>query len=129
MRTSSTALFVSTLVMILGAGCATPGITSAGARVSASEAPPPATCSPLGEVSGHSGGQFSGQFIDNHALVGSALNDARNAAATLGADYLHISQPQLGVYYGSTRTASYGGRAYRCGPPETRAGSAPVATR
>lgn len=94
--------------------CATTAITPAGARVAASEAPPPASCVPLGDVEGRAGGQLSGAFVDNDALVASALNEARNKAGERGGDYLYISKPQLGVYYGSTRSAGVGGRAYRC---------------
>ena len=48
------------------------------------------------------------------ALVGAALNDVRNEAGKRGADYVYVGKPQLGIYYGSTRSASFGGRAYRC---------------
>ncbi len=94
--------------------CATPQITSAGMRVTASESPPPRGCQSLGDVTGRGGGQFAGAFVDNDAIVGSALNEVRNDAGARGADYVHVGKPQLGVYYGSTRSAAFGGRAYRC---------------
>ncbi|MBX3228409.1 MAG: DUF4156 domain-containing protein [Labilithrix sp.] len=97
--------------------CATKPISPAGARVTASEMPPPPSCTALGEVKGRAGGQVTGQFVDGDALVGAALDDVRNEAGALGADYVYVGKPQYGVYFGSVRSASFGGRAYRCSDP------------
>lgn len=81
--------------------------------MTASEQPPPVGCVPLGEVSGRAGGQFQ-RLQESDALVGAALDDARNETGRRGGDFVHVGKPQLGVYYGSVRSASFGGRAYRC---------------
>jgi hypothetical protein len=91
-----------------------PSTSPSGARVTASEAPPPSSCKALGDVAGGAGGQFAGAFTDNDAIVAGALNDVRNEAGARGADYVYVGKPQLGVYFGSTRSAAFGGRAYRC---------------
>lgn len=107
-------LGVLCVVAVTCMACASPRITAAGARVTASESPPPANCQPLGDVAGRAGGQLGGAFVDNDALIAGALNDARNEAGARGADYVYVGKPQLGVYLGSTRSAAFGGRAYRC---------------
>ena len=101
------------LVAISSTACI-PSISPSGARVTASEAAPPGNCKALGDVAGRAGGQFAGAFIDNDGIVAGALNDVRNEAGTRGADYVYVGKPQLGVYLGSTRSAAFGGRAYRC---------------
>jgi hypothetical protein len=114
MRDPAWLVLLATILAMACGACATPHVTSAGRRVTASEVPPPATCEPLGDVSGRAGGQFAGTFVDSDALVGAALNDARNEAGRRGGDYVYVGKPQLGVYFGSTRSAAFGGRAYRC---------------
>ena len=49
-----------------------------------------------------------------HAVKAYALNDLRNAAGALAADYVHRSEPTFSAPYGHVTQADYHGYAYRC---------------
>jgi hypothetical protein len=110
-------------LLALGA-CAHARLSPQGARVSASsgtaaeEGFEPSSCTSLGFVVGRGGGAFGGGWMANDALVEAAMNDLRNKAASLGANYIKYDSPQLGVAGGSgsttTSTATVSGMAYRC---------------
>ncbi|MEZ4374437.1 MAG: DUF4156 domain-containing protein [Polyangiaceae bacterium] len=117
------------LVALAGAGCVTP--LEQGRGVEMSGGPPgmsgfdPSNCVQLGFVVGHAGG-LGGQWITNDTLIESAMNDLRNQAAELGANFIQYDTPTLGVLEGNsgsnTTTATVSGVAYRCddrGSPET----------
>lgn len=117
------------LVTLCGGGCVTP--LEQGRGVEMSGGPPamsgfdPSNCVQLGFVVGHSGG-LGGEWITNDTLIESAMNDLRNQAAELGANFIQYDTPTLGVLEGNhgsnTTTATVSGVAYRCddrGSPET----------
>jgi hypothetical protein len=101
------------LATLMSAACATGqvGLTAAGAEIVTSPNPPSLTCQNLGTLVGsHHGGVSDG--AEYH--VQGALNDARNQAASMGANYAQLTTPQLipGRFgtYGAIVTAT----AFRC---------------
>jgi hypothetical protein len=77
----------------------------------------PSSCEMLGTVVGKGGG-LGGAWLSNEALVESAMNDLRNKAASLGANYVQHGDPQLGggnsAAMTSNTSAVVTGTAYRC---------------
>lgn len=118
------------MVAALGAfGCRTSGLKKGAENVSAGRNPPPPGCKSLGYLTGRGGGTFGGAYISNESLIEYALNDLRNQAAALGANYIQHDPPQLGGGDGTTTTATMTGTAYQCPkgtPIETAAGSTPA---
>lgn len=54
-------------------------------------------------------------MIANDDLIESAMNDLRNKAAKVGADYVQHDPPQMGHGDGTTTTVTISGTAYKCG--------------
>jgi hypothetical protein len=54
-------------------------------------------------------------MISNDSLVEYAMNDLRNKAAKVGADYVQHDPPQMGQGDGTTTTVTISGTAYKCG--------------
>lgn len=115
-------------------GCQTAHLSSKGANVATSSTAPvdagwdPASCTQLGYVVGRGGGSFGGGWISNEELVRYAMNDLRNKAAALGANYVQHDSPGMGQSGSggatTTSTATVSGTAYRC----TQKGGATVAS-
>jgi uncharacterized protein YbjQ (UPF0145 family) len=63
---------------------------------------------------GKGGGTFGGSWIANEDLIEYAMNDMRNQAAELGANYVQHDPPTLGQGEGTTTTATITGTAYQC---------------
>jgi hypothetical protein len=107
--------------------CATSGLTPAGQAVLTSQSAPvdqgypPGSCKSLGYLVGRGGGSFGGGWLSNDSLVEYAMNDLRNKAAALGANYIQHDSPQLGVSGSNgsttTSTATVSGTAYKCKEP------------
>ncbi len=107
------------LLMVTIASCKRAELTNDGSTVVTGQGgPPAASCKPLGSVVGSGGGAFGGAYISNESLMEYALNDLRNKAAKLGANYVTHGQPQLGMAGDkestSTTTATVVGSAYNC---------------
>jgi hypothetical protein len=104
------------LVLSAGAlpGCLTTSLSDGGAKVAVSRNPAPAGCAPAGYVTGEGGGTFGGEYISNDDLIEYAMNDLRNKAADLGANFIQQDPPQLGSGRGTTTTVTITGTAYRC---------------
>lgn len=54
-------------------------------------------------------------MIANDDLIEYAMNDLRNKAAKVGADYVQHDPPQMGHGDGTTTTVTISGTAYKCG--------------
>lgn len=128
-------------LLLMGTGCRTADLTKGGSAVQISPSAPvdhgfdPQACKSLGYLSGRGGGTFGGGYISNDQLVQYAMNDLRNQAAQLGANYVQHDSPQLGVGGGentTTTTATVNGTAYLCegAPAQARpaASTAPAET-
>ena len=111
---ASLASGLALLAAPLLAGCSTPALSPAAARVVVSRNPPPASCSAVGYLVGEGGGTFGGKWISNQDLIDYAMNDLRNKASEKGANYVQSDPPQLGNGHGTTTTATITGTAYRC---------------
>jgi hypothetical protein len=104
--------------------CSTAELSKKGADVITSQSAPvdsgydPKTCKHLGFVIGNGGGAFGGAWISNENLVQYAMNDLRNKAAQLGANFVQHDTPQMGVSGDNkgtnTTTATVSGNAYFC---------------
>ncbi len=107
------------MLALSSAGCATSALSPRGAQVAATRNPPPADCVAVKYIVGKGGGTFGGKWIANDDLVEYAMNDLRNQAAKVGANYVQHDPPQLGNGNGTTTTATIPGTAYRCNGPTT----------
>ena len=100
-------------VGMLVASCKTARLTEAGAQVAASPNPPVPGCQPLGSLTGKAGGD-AGAYISEQDLTTYALNDLRNQAANLGANYVQHSPPAKEATGSTVTSISFAGTAYRC---------------
>lgn len=91
---------------ILISGCASIQVDPQAARIISSPNPAPKGCKYLGQVVGNQGNFFTGGFTSNANLEEGAMNDLRNKAAKLGANYVQLVTNRAGVT-GST-TGSFG---------------------
>jgi hypothetical protein len=127
---------VATLVIISAASCKTAELSGGGAQVATSQSAPvdsgwdPESCESLGYVVGRGGGSFGGAWISNEELITYAMNDLRNQAAELGANFVQHDTPtmgQTGSENGSnTTTATVSGTAYSCKRKAAKAPAAPT---
>lgn len=78
--------------------------------------PPAPSCERIADVQGRAGGAIEGSVVglDRDGLAAYALNDLRNAAGAIGADYVYRSEPTFSAPYGHVTLADYNGYAYRC---------------
>jgi hypothetical protein len=103
---------------LLGASaCKTSDLTPAAANVAAGRSAAGTGCKPLKYLTGKGGGTFGGGFISNEDLIEYALNDLRNQASELGANYVQHDPPQLGSGDGTTTSVTITGTAYQCPKP------------
>jgi hypothetical protein len=116
-------LILASLLAVLCFGCGAAELSPAGAKVvtslngPSSEGYPSESCKLLGPVTGEGGGA-GGALISNDELMRYALNDLRNNAASMGANFVQYSSPQLGVSGDkngtNTTSATVMGNAYDC---------------
>lgn len=93
------------------AGCATVALTPEAAKVIVVTSAPSA-CRSLGSVFGQGGGYWTvGEFVPNEKLVESAMADARNKAAKLGATHVLAGPVQI---TGESTTATVTATAFAC---------------
>jgi Domain of unknown function (DUF4156) len=84
------------------AGCKTQELSNGGAKVAISPCAPmdsgwdPTSCKSLGYLVGRGGASFGGGWISNNQLIEYAMNDLRNQAAKLGANFIQHDPPTLG---------------------------------
>jgi hypothetical protein len=117
-------LAIGILVLLSATGCRTAGLSPSGAQVATSQSAPldsgwdPASCRSLGYVVGRGGGSFSGGWLTNEDLIAYAMNDLRNRAANLGANFIQHDSPTMGQAGNNngttTTTATISGTAYIC---------------
>jgi hypothetical protein len=120
-RRGSAAGFVCAVCCL---ACQTAQLSTGGAKVATAASAPvdsgwdPASCKDLGYIVGRGGGSFGGGWITNEDLINYAMNDLRNKAAALGANYVQHDTPTLGVSGSkgstTTSTATVSGTAFLC---------------
>lgn len=87
--------YIIGLTMVLCA-CSSIQPTEAGQKVMASTNPAPKGCKYLGQVSGNQGNFFTGDWTSNKNLEEGSMNDLRNNAAELGANYVQLLTNRAG---------------------------------
>ena len=124
-------LSISALTIVIS-GCASIPAEPGAARVISSPNAAPKQCKFVAQVVGNQGNFFTGGFTSNRNLEEGAMNDIRNKAAKLGANYIQLVTNRAGIT-GSTSGSfsSHGGymsggseqtnvtnlgNAYRCPP-------------
>jgi len=122
---------ISALAVFISS-CASIQIDPQAARIIASPNAAPKACKFVGQVIGNQGNFFTGGFTSNRNLEEGAMNDLRNKAHKIGANYIQIITSRSGVT-GSTSGSFDGhggyvsggtqqtnitnlGNAYRCPP-------------
>jgi len=91
------------VLSIMLAGCAATPLIPQANRIIASPNPAPKNCKYVGQVVGNQGNFFSGSYTSNQHLEEGAMNDMKNKAATLGANYIQLITNRAG------NTGSIGG--------------------
>ncbi|KTC93387.1 DUF4156 domain-containing protein [Legionella cincinnatiensis] len=86
-----------TALSILISSCASISADPQTARIIASPSPVPKGCKYLGQVVGNQGNFFTGSFTSNRNLEEGAMNDLKNKAAKLGANYIQLVTNRAGV--------------------------------
>lgn len=83
------------LALILS-GCASIKLDQQAVRVIASPNPAPKGCKYVGQVVGNQGNFFTGDWTSNKNLEEGAMNDLKNKASRLGANYIQIITNRAG---------------------------------
>jgi hypothetical protein len=118
--------------VLLVSSCASIQVEPQATRIIASPNKAPQGCKYLGQAVGNQGNFFTGGFTSNRNLEEGAMNDIKNKASKLGANYIQVVTNRAGMT-GST-SGSFGshggymsgsqqqtnvtnlGNAYRCPP-------------
>lgn len=87
---------ISVMTALVG-GCAAIPAGPETVKVIASPNPAPKMCKYLGQVVGNQGNFFTGEFTSNRNLEEGAMNDLKNKAVKLGANYIQIITNRAGV--------------------------------
>lgn len=90
-------------ISIVLAGCAATPMEPQATRVIASPNPAPKSCKYVGQVVGNQGNFFTGGYTSNRNLEEGAMNDMKNKASKLGANYIQLITNRAG------NTGSMGG--------------------
>lgn len=101
-------LCISALTLMVS-GCASIPMDPQAARIIAAPDPAPKGCKYLGQVVGNQGNFFTGGYTSNRNLEEGAMNDLKNKASKLGANYIQLITNRAGV------TGSMGGSFDRQG--------------
>lgn len=107
-------------------GCSALQLKAEAARVIVSKNAPPKSCKFVASVTGGQGNFLTGGYTSNKNLAEGAMNDLKNKASELGANYVQLETNQAGVtgsggYYGGSMSqtdVTNTGNAYRCNPEE-----------
>lgn len=100
------------------AGCSATALSPQAAAVELSPNPAPKGCKYVGNITGNQGNFFTGSWTSNKNLEQGAVNDVKNQAANLGANYVQLITNRAGVtgaQGGQSQTnVTMSGNAYRC---------------
>ena len=125
LRGAALGLLASLLV-----GCAASPLQSGAERVIVARQTPPQSCKFVGAVVGSQGDFLTGPYTSNKNLAQGALNDLRNRAFALGANFVSLQSETAGQTGGGSSyegTGSYSsgqtdvtktGNAYTCPPKD-----------
>lgn len=111
------------LPFLLGACASTTTLTDSGSKVVLSDIPPiGANCRLLGQVIGKQGDFITGEWTSNEDLEAGGLNDLKNKAAAMGANYVELLTTRSGgtgafgavVGFSDETNITNSGNAYKC---------------
>ena len=85
-----------TVASITLAGCAAIPLEPQANRIIASPNPAPQKCKYLGQVVGNQGNFFTGGYTSNQHLEEGAMNNMKNKAIKLGANYIQLITTRAG---------------------------------
>lgn len=111
-------------IAVLMSGCASIQLETQATRVLASPNPAPKGCKYVGQVVGNQGNFFTGPWTSNRNLEEGAMNDLKNQASKMGANYVQLVNSRAGNtgsaghYGGSLEQTNVTnlGNAYSCPP-------------
>lgn len=89
-------LSISAITLIIG-GCASIPMDPQATRIIATPNAAPKGCKYLGQVIGNQGNFFTGSYTSNRNLEEGAMNDLKNKANKLGANYIQLITNRAGV--------------------------------
>jgi uncharacterized protein YbjQ (UPF0145 family) len=130
---ASFALVLGSTVFVFG--CAATGLNAGARSVIVSRQPAPQTCVYVGSVVGEQGGALEGPYTSNKNLAVGAMNDMKNNAHGMGANYVVLEDTQAGTTISGSKAGISGqqtdvthmGNAYRC-PQSSEATTTAAAT-
>lgn len=93
-------------MVLLVSGCSSIVLQPGANKIIASPNKPPKGCKYLGQVVGNQGNFFTGGFTSNRNLEAGAMNDLKNQANKLGANYIQMITSRAGI------TGSMGGSSF-----------------
>ena len=89
--------------------CASTSLNPGAERVLVTRQPPPAkNCRYLGTIIGEQGGSFTGGWTSNNHLAEGAMNDMKNKAYAMGANYVLIEDTRAGSTSSGSLFSSHG---------------------
>lgn len=124
------------LMLSMTAGCAATPLNPGAERVIVSRTPAPRGCRFQGAVIGKQGDFFTGRYTSNENLAEGALNELRNRAAALDANYVVLETNNAGMTLSGGRYGTSGaqtdvtntGNAYLCRPQDIGLEPLPLVT-
>lgn len=101
---------VSALALSLIAGCAATTLRPGAERVMVTRSPASNECKFVGTLVGEQGGSLTGPFTSNKALAVGAMNDMKNQAQGIGANYVVLETTTAGNTMSGGRSGISGGQ-------------------
>jgi hypothetical protein len=101
---------LSALALSLVTGCAATALRPGAERIMVTHAPPPRECKFAGTLVGNQGGSFPGPFTSNRNLAQGAMNDMKNQAQAIGANYVVLETTTAGNTISGGRHGMSGGQ-------------------
>ena len=110
--------------LYLFSGCAAKGVKAGAERVIVTKNAAPKECKFMCTVIGEQGGAFTGGWTSNKNLAVGAMNDMKNGAFDLGANFVSLEVNTAGATQSGSRwgmsgqqtDSTYTGNAYKCPP-------------
>jgi hypothetical protein len=97
-------------VVLLGSGCAATKLSPGAEKILVTRQPAPKTCKFRGQVLGEQGGMLTGGWTSNKNLAQGAMNDMRNKAAEVGANYVVLEESKAGNTFSRGGVSMTGGQ-------------------
>lgn len=111
-------LQILALCLLALPACAATSLNPEAARVMVTKTPAPEGCEYLGSVVGEQGGSLTGAYTSNANLAEGALNDMKNKAHAMGANYVVLEDTHAGQTLskgsGGQTDVTHVGNAFRC---------------